>query len=70
MSRPTLLILAGCSAAGKSTLLKAALELQLPIFGEATDRLFQTLSVPSRFPESQLSFEQTLAERTCSRPST
>jgi len=64
MSRPTLLILAGCSAAGKSTLLKAALELQLPIFGEAADPLFQTLSVPSRFPESLLSFEQTLAERT------
>lgn len=64
MSRPTLLILAGCSAAGKSTLLKAALEARLPIFGEVADPLFRTLSIPSRLPESRLSFEQTLAERT------
>lgn len=64
MSCSTLLILAGCSAAGKTTLLRTALESGLAIFGPEADPLFRTLSVPSLMPEDRLSFEQTLAERT------
>lgn len=60
----TLYILAGCSGAGKSTLLRLALAKKLPIFGAAADHEFQSTAIPSRFPESLLTFEDTLRERT------
>lgn len=64
MTRPTLLLLAGTSGAGKTSLLQAALAQSQPVFGEAADAGFQALRPPSRLPESLLSFEQTLHERT------
>jgi len=38
--------------------------MKLPIFGAAADQQFQSTAIPSRFPESLLTFEDTLREGT------
>ncbi|HEX5389991.1 MAG TPA: hypothetical protein VFW67_09530 [Burkholderiaceae bacterium] len=64
MKTPRLLMLAGISGAGKTSLLHAGLMQQQPVFGVAADADFQSICTPSRLPESLLSFEQTVREQT------
>ncbi len=59
-----LLILAGYSASGKTTLLKRSLETGIPLFGADVDQSFQQTRVPPRFPEQSITFEDTLISGT------
>lgn len=51
MSEHFLFVLAGCRAAGKTTLLAHALRNRIPIFGKQCDAYFQATNIPSAFPE-------------------
>lgn len=55
-------VLAGYRGAGKTTVLGAALKSRQPLFGPTFDAEFQTVRVPSRFRESELTYAQCKAE--------
>lgn len=55
-----LFLLAGYSGAGKSTLLLNALYKNLPVFGEEYNEIFQTTSIPAKFPDWMLSAQERL----------
>lgn len=59
-----LLILAGYSASGKSTLLTRSLQTGFPLFGNEVNEAFQKTRIPPRFPEQSLTFEETLSSGT------
>lgn len=48
-----LLILAGYTGVGKTTLLATALRQQVPLFGRKHDALFQATRIPPRLPETR-----------------
>lgn len=55
---PTLLILAGYSGTGKSTLLTRALKERIPLFGEKLDPVFQGFHVPKSLPEERNAYRE------------
>nr|SPS05433.1 protein of unknown function [Candidatus Nitrotoga fabula] len=55
-----LFLLAGYSGAGKSTLLLNALNKNLPVFGEEYNEIFQTTTIPAKFPDWMLSAQERL----------
>lgn len=57
----SLLILAGVSGSGKSTVLQDALSNRLALFGDAFDPAFQKTTIPPVFPESRLPLAERLA---------
>jgi hypothetical protein len=56
-------VLAGYRGSGKTTLLEAAIKRRQPLFGPTFDAEFQTVRLPSRFPESALAYAECRAER-------
>jgi hypothetical protein len=61
MAERTLLILAGYTAVGKTTIAVDALRSKRPLFGKEYDELLQRFRMPSRFPEMALGIDEKLA---------
>lgn len=61
MGTKKILLFAGYSSSGKSSLLARCLMNRLPLFGADFDGEFQRIRTHPHLPESTLSFEQTLA---------
>ena len=57
-----LFLLAGYSGAGKSTLLLNALNKKLPVFGQEYNEIFQTTTIPAKFPDWMLSAQERLTQ--------
>ena len=55
-----LFLLAGYSSAGKSTLLLNAINKNLPVFGQEYNEIFQTTTIPAKFPDWMLSAQERL----------
>ncbi len=64
MRGKNLLLLAGYSASGKTTLLKRSIQIGIPLFGSEVNEDFQKTRIPPRFPEKSLTFGETLTSGT------
>lgn len=55
-------VLAGYRGSGKTTLLEAAVKARQPLFGPTYDPEFRSVRLPSRFPESDLTYAECKAD--------
>lgn len=63
-SHHTVMIIAGMSGSGKTTILRDSLVNKRPLFGLANDDVFQATKLPSIFPENGLPLDERLSLNT------